>query len=254
MRKLLRQLGRTLPDIKYVRSIATRILRPLHNRWVPGGETVDVLGFRMELDPKECVDSALWFTPDHYDRIERHYVESNVPAGTFLDVGANVGFWSLFLASRFADSRIFAVEANPRTFEILKRNIGINNFEHVIPIGCGVGREPGTFPLYLNETGNRGGDTLSPDVGNGASIQVPVARLSDILRDRRVERVEFMKIDIEGMEGAVFDDLKANLSPAAWPKVVCAETVFCPELPGLLASMGYRKCVSGRENSIYVRN
>lgn len=254
MRKMLRLVGRGLPDIKYVRSIATRILRPLHNRLVPGSDIVNVLGFRMELNPAECVDSALWFTPDHYDRVERQYVLDKVPAGIFLDVGANVGFWSLFLASRFKNSTIFAVEANPRTFAVLTKNISINGFDNVTAIGCGVGKECGTFPLFLNETGNRGGDTLSPDVGQGPSIEVPVRRLSDILREKQVKKIEFMKIDIEGMESAVFEDLRDNFPSAAWPKVICVETVFCPDLPSILATMGYTKLASGRENSIYARN
>lgn len=254
MRKILRIVGRSLPDVKYVRSIATRVLRPLHNRLVPGSDVVNVLGFHMELNPAECVESALWFTPDHYDRVERQYVLDNVRAGIFLDVGANVGFWSLFLANHFKGSTILAVEANPRTLEVLKKNISINGFDNVTSIGCGVGKEEGAFPLFLNETGNRGGDTLSPAVGGGASIEVPVRRLSDLLLERGIERVEFMKIDIEGMESLVFEDLRDNLPSATWPTTICVETVFCPDLPTILATMGYTKLASGRENSIYARN
>jgi len=254
MRNLLRLCGRTLPDIKYVRSVATRILRPLHNRFAPGKDTADVLGFKMELDPAECVDSALWFTPRHYDRDERRYVERNVTSGVLLDVGSNVGFWSLFLASRFPASRVIAIEANPRTYQCLTRNIAINGFDNIVAIGCGVGRTAGSFPLYLNETGNRGGDTMSAEVGKGKSIDVPVRPLSDILREAHIERVAFMKIDIEGMEQDVFEDIRDNVERAGWPKAVCVETVFCPDLPRLLGDMGYVRVLSGRENHIYVRD
>lgn len=254
MRQLLRRVGRCLPDIKYVRSIATRVLRPLHNRFAPGSDVVEVLGFKMELDPAECVDSALWFTPSHYDRVEREFVLHGVSSGVFLDVGANVGFWSLFLAHHFRSSKILAVEANPRTLAILQTNISLNGFDNISAIGCGVGKEAGKFPLYLNSTGNRGGDTLSEAVRGGESIDVPVQRLSDILLRKSIDKVEFMKIDIEGMESDVFNDLRENLPESAWPRVICVETVFCPDLPSTLAAMGYVKRASGRENGIYVRS
>lgn len=251
---LLRSLGHLLPDMKYVRSIAPRILRPLYNSISPGAKVVDVCGSQMLLDPLQCIDSALYFTPTHYDRLERDFVTKNARSGLFLDVGANIGFWSLYLSKTFPKSRIVAVEANPRTAKLLQDNVDRNGASNIVVVPVGVGAEEGTFPLFLNETFNRGGDTLAKVDGTGPKIDVKVARLSSILARYGGGPIEMLKIDVEGNELPVFEDIRQNMAEEDWPKIIVAETLHSSEISDALGKMGYLLAGAGRENGIFVRS
>ena len=247
----LRWIGLTLPDVPGFSAIPNRILRPLHRRLGLGGGEADVLGFRMVLDPNEYVDARLWFQPAVYDRREREYALANVPAdGVFLDVGANIGFWSLWLAKNRPQARIIAFEANPKTADIMSHNVELNGFDNIELIGCGVGDTNSTMPLKLNVNGNRGGDSFKVE-GRDNSIPVEVRRISELIRELNVEKIDFLKIDVEGMEEPVFTDLFVHCPKSVWPRIVCAETIHSPGLSAMLHDAGYAEVVKGRENHVF---
>lgn len=251
MKNMLRRIGRMTPNVRYLRAVSTRVLTPIHNALGFEGGTVDVLGSDMVLDPRECVDNGLWFQPHLYDRAERTFICKHARAGVFLDVGANIGFWSLYLARRFPESRIFAIEANPNTAKIFSKNVEINGYENIELIEVGVGPEPGNFDLFLNVTGNRGGDSFVSDGSRGHRISVDVERLSDLMTKRGVTSIEFMKIDVEGMEEGVFADMFGRLPRTSWPRLICVETLHSPGIAALLSGQGYEVVLKARENSIF---
>ncbi len=254
MKNILRRIGRLTPNIRYLRAVSTRVLTPIHSALGYDGGIVDVLGSDMILDPRECVDNGLWFQPHLYDREERAFICKHAKPGVFFDVGANIGFWSLYLSYRFPESRIFSIEANPNTAKIFKKNVEINRYKNIELIEVGVGPERGQFDLYLNTTGNRGGDSFVSDGSREHKISVDVERLSDIITERGVERIEFMKIDVEGMEEGVFSDIFERLSRRSWPRLICVETLHSPGIAQLLREHGYRVALQARENSIFRRD
>ena len=213
---------------------------------------MDVLGSKMELDTREFVDNGLWFHPHLYDREERAFVRSHAKPGVFLDVGANIGFWSLYLAHEFTGSKIISVEANPNTARIFRKNVMLNGYDNVELIELGVGPVPGSFDLFLNTTGNRGGDSFVSDGSRSHKVSVDVRRLSDLIAERGIEEIEFMKIDVEGMEEGVFSDLFERLARRVWPRMICVETLHSPGVVTLLREHGYTVALKARENSIFL--
>lgn len=121
MCNLLRLWGRALPDTKYVRSVATRVLRPLHNRFVLGKDTANALGFKMAPGPAECVDSALWFTPRHYDRDERRYVEKNAASGMLHE--SPIERITVMKSTRKAWSRMFSRISRKTSIRLTGRKV-----------------------------------------------------------------------------------------------------------------------------------
>jgi FkbM family methyltransferase len=253
MSALLRWLGRQTPNIRYVRGIPNRLLKPLHLACGIEGGVVDVLGFKMRLEPRECVDGDLWFAPHLYDRTEIRFLQKRMAEdGVFVDVGANIGFWSLLFAHVFPRARICAIEANPATFHVLRENIEINAFRNITSFNVGVSDNVGELPLYCNVTGNRGGDSFALYAAHRSrSVMVPVKPLAAILSDAGLETVDVMKMDIEGFEERVLTRFFAEAPRSLWPRFVCVEISHVPQVVVLLQKMGYSLALSARENSVF---
>jgi len=134
------------------------------------------------------------------------------PDWTFLDIGANVGYFSLLAAARGND--VIAIEADAEACEILKRNAERNKVASLIDVhSLAVSDSDGIAYLSDYSVGNPGGQYLA-DTGR----EVATKRLINVLGDRRPE---FIKIDIEGMEYAVLNDAPEVLEGA---QVVVFET------------------------------
>lgn len=119
------------------------------------------------------------------------------PGSTFLDIGANIGLLSAIASKRVgANGKVIAVEANPKTVEILRHNLALNHCENVEIYPLALGSENGTATLYENWDVNRGGASLLSQ-GDDTGIEVPVRRLDELLTD---ETVDVLKIDVEGFE------------------------------------------------------
>ncbi|MDA0786814.1 MAG: FkbM family methyltransferase [Proteobacteria bacterium] len=120
------------------------------------------------------------------------------PDKVAVDVGANKGVWTWFLAD--LASRVYAYEPNPKLFNILKRNVAANVEAHQIALsdkdGVAELRVPHSHKGYSNQ-----GASLSVTKVDGAYLGVDVeARRLDGLM---LENVGFIKIDVEGFEAEV---------------------------------------------------
>lgn len=87
--------------------------------------------------------------------------------------------------------------------------------------------------------------------GSRRSIEVPVKTLRTFLEDARIDEVEFLKIDIEGMEGEVFESFFQGAAPRSWPRYICTETLHSADIADFLGLHGYRTLYKGRENSVF---
>src|SRR5262249_35452673 len=112
----------------------------------------------------------------------------------------------LFFKSIAADARVLAFEPEPSAFALLRENVSHNRLSGVECFAVALGAEPGRATLSTPAPAS-----LSASVvfgGNGwSTAAVDVERLSDILGDRRVD---FLKLDVEGSEEAILDDLHSS--------------------------------------------
>ncbi len=126
------------------------------------------------------------------------------PEDTFLDIGANVGHYSL-LASGIKKSRSIAVEPVPATFAKLEKQIAINNLQDKIrAINIGVGNNSGSLHFSTNKgTMNR---VVAPGYKN--AVMVPVQTIDSLVEN---EIVSLIKIDVEGYEKFALEGATATL-------------------------------------------
>lgn len=118
------------------------------------------------------------------------------PGDLFVDVGANIGSYSILAASTGAS--VIAFEPVPATFQRLERNIHFNRFSELIDArNEGVAAKPGSLPFTVGlDTVNH---VLRPGE-SGTAVDLPVVTLDDALASRQPVVV---KIDVEGLETEV---------------------------------------------------
>lgn len=139
-----------------------------------------------------------------YYEPELAYLEKTVsPGDVFVDVGANFGVYSL-VASKLvgAAGRVLAFEPARQSFAILQQNIALNGFSNVHAFQLAVTKRAGKAWLYhgWDPVGNSlGMDPLCGDEGE----EVQTAALDNVLEENGIDRVDVIKIDVEGAEELV---------------------------------------------------
>jgi FkbM family methyltransferase len=131
--------------------------------------------------------------------------------GAFLDVGAHAGYFSLLASHRVgASGRVFAVEPNPRTFAALQRHLAQNAVGNVLATMCGLADREGVLGLHLPPSQLDYNATVLPRNG-WTRTDVPVRTLDGCVREWKVDRIDLMKIDVEGAEPLVLAGGEAAL-------------------------------------------
>ncbi len=124
-----------------------------------------------------------------------------------LDAGANLGYFSLVAAARVgASGRVYAFEPEPRNYRLLQANVLLNGFEQrVTCCEAGLSDRPGQALLYLSDD-NLGDHQLQPDEPGRDAVSVALEQGSAWFAGRE-ERLDFVKVDVQGAEHAVINGL-----------------------------------------------
>lgn len=124
------------------------------------------------------------------------------PGNTFVDVGANIGYFSVLGSTLVgASGRVVAVEPEPRNLSLLSANLWRHRCENALVLPVAAHRQHGFLPLRMNEE-NRGDHQVG--WAEEADLLVPCARLDDLLRD--VEP-DLIKVDTQGVDHDVIAGL-----------------------------------------------
>ncbi|MDG4764774.1 FkbM family methyltransferase [Solwaraspora sp. WMMD406] len=125
------------------------------------------------------------------------------PGDTVVDIGAGVGTEVRLFSRMVGDlGRVLSIEAHPRTFRCLRRTVELNRLSNVTLLECAVVDEAATVRIDEDALGHiRNG--ISQD-GTGG-IEVAGRRLDEILRGCGVDRVDLLKMNIEGAELSVLE-------------------------------------------------
>jgi FkbM family methyltransferase len=118
-----------------------------------------------------------------------------------LDIGANLGWYSLLLAKRCPKARIHAFEPEPRNLGLLRDNLARNDIHNVTVHAVAVAERSGAMQFFPYPDKNMGRHSLVPMAGL-TPIEVQVVAIDDFLREQRIDpaSIDFVKIDVEGYE------------------------------------------------------
>jgi len=146
------------------------------------------------------------------------------PGMTVLDIGAHHGLYTLLASKRVGKpGKVIAFEPSPRERLRLEKHLRLNRIRNVELHPFALGSQEGNADLYLADGVNDWCNSLRrPEESSGQTVRVQVRRLDDVVSQSNLERVDFMKVDVEGAELDTFKGATELLSLRPRP-VVMAE-------------------------------
>ncbi len=183
-----------------------------------------------------------------YETADSAMIMSLVPPdGCVLDIGANMGWYSVNIAMTYPSSRVHAFEPIAKTYSFLERNIKLNQVRNVAAHNFGLSNERKDLDFYFYPEGS--GNASCANLSGRPDAQVitcHVERLDDFVHANKLH-VDFIKCDVEGAELFVFQgalETLRNDKPIVFTEMLrkwAAKFNYHPnEIITFFASLGYR--------------
>lgn len=162
----------------------------------------------------DIISESIALTGFYELKLSRRIARAAAQGGRFVDVGANLGYFSLLWLAARPDNTCICVEASPRNLPRLKKNIESNGFQDRCRIeGVAAGRERGSIGFELGpETQTGWGCFVFDKTSSSVDIEVDVVRLDEIIRDD--DAISVLKIDTEGADTWVLHGCEGLLRKA----------------------------------------
>lgn len=160
--------------------------------------------YEVKRQAKKISGGEKWLTQAICEEIYKYKlygIELDNDAPFIIDAGANVGIATVYFKARWPGAKIKAFEPMPKTFMNLKANVRENMLENVEIYPFALASCDSKLTMYYNT--NCAGSSIA---GNGDTVQVNAVPLSRFID----KPVDLLKIDVEGSEGAIIDDLADN--------------------------------------------
>lgn len=256
-------LTRALPASWFGFRLSTPFRRVAIN-WL-GEQPIDteVWGAKARLYPaRNSSEKNALFTPQIFDALERGVlataIDASVAAGrtfTFVDIGANAGLYSLFVAARSGGrSRILAAEPQPGIVDRLSFNRSANPTFDITVLPVAVTDRDGEVELIIHDR-DRGGSHVNKTgtaTNDAQAVRVPSRPLLALLDDAGVAAVDAVKIDIEGAEDLALAPFLREAPTTLLPRLLVIEDRpdWTVDLYALLSERGYVRATRSRHNVV----
>lgn len=131
-----------------------------------------------------------------------------------IDCGSNIGMATIYLKIKYPNAKIICFEPDPIAYFILCKNIKINNLTDILTINAGLAQSTGEVDFFGEFSGkhpNSLGNSIIKEWGDRnytGKIKVQTVKLSDYIHN---EEIDFLKIDVEGAEIDILEDLGKKL-------------------------------------------
>jgi len=186
-------------------------------RWPEGSFEIQkmVTGARFRLDLNDRVQIMAYLLRDYAPDLVQCILDNLPYGGTFVDVGGHVGMVSLTVAVCRPDVAVHAFEPNPKNAASWRYNQILNGAKSARLTEVGLSDHQGTATLAIPS------DSGSGMILEGGAMSVPITTLDQYCDDNGVERIDIMKIDVQGHEPAVLQGAMGLLRKGAIRAIIC---------------------------------
>ena len=175
-------------------------------------KTVSFQNVKFELHIEDWIQQNIYFV-GAYERAElnllnRHLSENSV----FVDIGANFGLYSLVASQKITNSgKIICFEPFPKNYAALKKNISLNGISYITSENIALGDKKDELSLYYQPTEKNLGMVSANFMENSKTIEVDVMSFDEYVNENGIDKIDFIKIDVEGFENQVIMGMKKTL-------------------------------------------
>lgn len=198
---LLRAFIRYVPTRAGKKSLWTSVIEP-HFAWNSHSFIAKtVFGSRIAGNTQDLIQQYIYYFGIWEPPLTGLIQKALKPGDTFIDVGANIGYFSL-LASKMVGEKghVVALEASPRNYISLKKNLEINSARNVRALNVAISGKRGVLPVYNSADRDRGKSTLLDARDHQLEEHVEALALAEVLDTQEVTGARFIKVDVEGAE------------------------------------------------------
>jgi FkbM family methyltransferase len=202
-RKVTRTLGGHGLGLAHIPG-ANALYQKLYARLRPSDIVlVDAQGSKMYVKPDDSFISSAIINVGTWEAQETALFYSLIKPGmTVLDIGANMGYYSLLAAKLVGDKgHVYAFEPDPFNYQLILKSVAVNNYRNVTAFNQAVADKPGHVKLYL-ESSNWGHSLSAQNINNpSGAVDVEMITLDSLYADGKLgSKIDFIKIDIQGAE------------------------------------------------------
>lgn len=167
-------------------------------------------GFRMDLNLRDFICQVVWATGEFEQHTTHLLLALLQPGDTVIDVGANVGYFTLLAGRAVGTSgKVHAFEPVPATRADLDRNVELNRLAQVIVHEEALSDATGEATIYLGPESKTGIAALRPFDEQAGRLTIRTARFDELVPDAHPVRI--VKIDVEGAELRVLEGMRECL-------------------------------------------
>lgn len=205
----LRQVGKRIRLRGWERLLRT-LFHPDKQR--PVAFKIPFNGFTYPAYADKIVDwNALFYgTYETFELTLLAAMADSIEGAVFVDAGANVGHHALYMAAHAR--RVHAFEPNPALWPLIEEKVSINNLDNLTLHRCGLGSKACQLPLYLGpESGEASLLAGASRTSLSTSVSVTIVQGDDYFQQAGIDRVDLVKMDIEGFEKHAIEGLGTYL-------------------------------------------
>jgi FkbM family methyltransferase len=168
-------------------------------------------GFKMNVNLGDFIGRHIFLHGEYEDYVTRVFYKLLQPGDVVLDVGANIGYFTLLSASIVGKSgRVISFEASPQIFTYLSSNLSLNESENVESFCAAVGDKNGQVEFFEADDSHLGLSSLRHlDNNNSKRIMIDMIELNCFAEN--FPKVQLVKVDVEGGEMRVFQGMQKIL-------------------------------------------
>jgi FkbM family methyltransferase len=209
-------------------------------------------GSEMRVDAEDIVGRYIYYFGIWEPNLTNWIRERLVPGDVFIDVGANIGYYSMLASQLVGDSgRVVAIEAAPQTFSMLSGNVERNHLLNVRSVNVAAWHCEESLQIFA-KPGHSGMTTVIPERADRWNLKPSCAvrgvPLSKLLSSEEMKAARLIKIDVEGAEWHVIMGLRPSLEGCRHdleivieiaPEMLGAKGKSCEDFLGLFRQMGF---------------
>ena len=162
-------------------------------------------------------NDSMTISADYFERQLLYWIGKPERKKLFIDIGANIGKYTVIAQKKFHYKKVMAIEANPITFSALQKNVVLNNLDATtILVQVALSDHDGSVLFESDEYNSGGAHVVSVQNKKRLKnkiIEITAKKASTVFDAHRIdgEDVDFIKIDVEGFEYAVLSGMRPIL-------------------------------------------